>query len=267
MAKKLLVIVFALIIVIFSAKVVLADYASDYQNYVNQGGAYQSAYGYYVRARLNYLSSQSLDSQDKAMQATITMLVARDNYMSSYLTAIKTKMANTQGVNATDQGLISNELSSEIAWYATHSSKIPSAGSLSDLVADSDAAKTEYNGITLNIIYNSLITLGIGNNAYIRGEIENEITTLDAKIAEIKANQDKDTSTIERSVVDVQNKLDRSTGKDTDAKNLISALKPSDSQGTDSFTSAQSDLTDSNSYLKEANEQLLQIISQIKSAN
>ncbi len=267
MRKKIIISFLFLFLVFFVTHDVRADYASDYQTYVNKGGLYQTAYSDYVRARLNYLSSQSLESQNKAMQATIAMLQARDGLMVSYLTAINTKIQTTKGMDTGVASSLSNQLNTEVTWYNAHSIKIPSAGNLQDLVSDSDEAKAEYNNLTVSIIYSSLVSLGIANNTYIRDELTSELSTLNAKIAEIKANQDKDTSTIERSVIDVQNKLSRSLAKDNTAKDLVNGIKPTDQQKSSIFQTAQSNLTDSNSYLKEANQQLLQIISQIKSAN
>jgi hypothetical protein len=258
---------FCLIFFLSEKKVRSVDYATDYQNYVNKGGVYQAAYGDYVRARLNYLSSQSLESKDKAMKATITMLQARDALTTSYLLAIATKVQTTKGIASGDQSSEVSQLNSEISWYNLHSSKIPSAGSLEDLVSDSNEAKAEYNNLTLNVIYQSLLTLGIGNNNFVRGELTSEVNILEAKISEIKANQDKDVSSIERSIVDVKNKLERSAAKNSSAKDTINTIKPTDQQKDTTFQSAQALLLDSNSYLKEANEQLLQIITQIKSAN
>src|SRR6266404_4894997 len=140
-------------------KKVSADYATDYQNYVNKQGAYQIAYSDYIRARLNYLSSQSLDSQNKGMKATITMLQARDELVVSYLTEVNTKIQNTKGIDSGTQSSLGSQLTTEISWYNAHAIKVTSAGNLQDLVTDSDEAKTEWNNLTLSIAYSSLIDL------------------------------------------------------------------------------------------------------------
>ncbi len=100
-----------------------------------------------------------------------------------------------------------------------------------------------------------------------RGEITNEVSALNAKIAEIKANQDKNTSTIERTMVDIQNKLDRSQTKDNDAKNTINSINVSSQDINNDYANAQTLVSDSLSYLKEANQSLKEIITQIKTAD
>ena len=265
--KQTLTLLLVSLIILFSAKFVFADYASSYQDYINKTGTYQSAYGTFLTARANYLASQSIDSQDKAKAATLKLLQTRDDVVTSYLNAIKTKIQNTLGISDGDKASFVSRLDTEISWFNNHNSRLSSAGSLDDLVSDSDEAKAEYENSTLILVYQSIVALGIGNNSYIRGEINNEITVLQAKIDEIKANQDKDVSSIERSLVDVKNKLSRSQTKDSEAANLINSIKPTDQQKDNDFQDAEVDLANSNSYLKEANNSLLQIISQIKSAN
>lgn len=251
---------------LFARRVVFADYAGAYQTYINSSGNYQSAYNEYLVARANYLASQSLDAQDKAMAATLKMLQARDALTISYIEAIKAKIQSTQGISSADAGTFSGRIDTEAGWYQSHSTKLTSAGSLADLVSDSDDAKAEYNNSTIILIYQSLIVLGVGNNTYIRGEITNEINILQTKLNQIKANQDKDVSIEERSLVDIENKLSRSQAKDSDAINIVNSIKPGDQVQND-FQDAQSDLIDSNLYIQEANQGLLQIITQIKSSN
>ncbi len=266
MKKVFGVLIFVLFFVFF-AREVRADYASSYQDYINKTGTYQVSHNNYLTARANYFASGSLDSSDKAKSATLKMLQDRDNVVTSYLTALQAKIKDVKGMSDTDKGSLTSQINTEISWYNSHNNKLSSAGSLSDLVSDSDQAKEQFNGPTILVIYASLVDLGIANNNYIRGELNGEITTIQAKIAEIKSNQDKDVSSVERLLVDVTNKISRSQDKDSQAKDLVNSIKPANQQtnGANSqFQSAQTDLSDSNSYLKEANQGLLQMITQIK---
>lgn len=263
------------IILFFSLGVVFAqsptaipnEYATAYQDYLNKGGEYQASHNDYQIARSTYLASQSLDSKEKAQQATLKMLQARDTLVSAYLNAIKVKIKITSGITDADRSSYSGQLDSEISWYNSHNNRLASAGSLEDLVADSTEAQNQFGSSTLLLVYSSLTTLGIGNNSFIRGELKDQIAILQAKITEIKANQDKDVSGIERSIVDIQNKLDRSQTKDSDAKNLILNIKATDQNKNNDFQDAQSDIVNSNLYLQEATQGLLQIITQIKTAS
>lgn len=264
--KKISTIILSTFLILFFAGLVRADYPTDYQSYIDKMGIYLNAHNTYLTARANYLASQNIDARDKAMAATLKMLQARDDVMTSYSTVIKTKVLITQGIPLLDQSSYASRFDSEISWYNLHNTRLTSAGSLDDLVRDSDEASSQFTNSTSILIYTSIVALGAGNNAYIRGELQNEVTILQAKIDEIKANLDKDVSSVERSMIDVKNKLDRSQNKDTDALGLMNAVT-SGQQILSRFQAAQSDLSDSNAYLKEANQGMLQIITQIKSAN
>lgn len=242
-------------------------YAQVYQTYVDKQGVYQTAHSAYLTARSTYLASMSLDAKDKAMTATLKMLQARDDLTAAYLNAIKSKIDTVQGMTSGDKSSAKGQIDTEIAWYNAHNSKLSSAGTLDDLISDSDEAKNRFNNVTKVVVYESLITISTGNNSFMRGELSSEITTLNAKIAEIKANQDKNTSTIERTMVDIQNKLDRSQAKDDDAKNTMNSINVSTQNIDGDFSTAQTLVSDSLSYLKEANQSLLQVITQIKTAD
>ncbi len=270
--KKYFAILLSIFIVLISVRFAFAqspspvpiEYATAYQSYIDKTGIYQNAYNNYLTARSAYEASQSLDAKDKAMTATLKMLQARDDVMAAYLTAIKVKIKITGGISDGDKSSLSSQLDTDVSWYNAHNTRLTSAGSLDDLVSDSNEAKDHYTQISQLLVYTSVIALGAGNNSYIRSELTNEISALTAKIDEIKANQDKDVSSIERSLVDIQNKLSRSEAKDNDAKNLITTIKATNTQKDSIFQEAEQNLLDSNSYLKEANDGLLQIITQIK---
>ncbi|CAN5336418.1 hypothetical protein BH10PAT1_BH10PAT1_0620 [soil metagenome] len=267
MTRKFLALFLSIFFLLISTKIILADYATSYQSYIDTTGNYQSAYNGYLTARASYFASGNLDSEDKARAATLKMLQSRNNVVVSYLNAVNAKVQATLGLDDGDKSSLQNQINTENSWYTAHTTKLNSAGSLQDLVSDSDEAKSQFQNSTQITIYQNLIAMGVANNSYIRGEIVNEINTLQLKIDEIKSNQDKDTSVVERSLVDVKNKISRSQDKDNLAKNLVGSIKPQNSQGNNDFTDAQSYLADSNSYLKEANQGLLQIIIELKSAN
>lgn len=268
--KKIFIVLVSLIAILFSIKAVHAQttgYATVYQTYIDKQGVYQQAHSAYLTARSTYLASMSLDSKDKAIQATLKMLQSRDDLVVAYLNAIRSKIDTVQGMTSGDKSSAQGQIDTEVAWYNAHNLKLSSAGTLDDLVTDSDEAKTRFSSVTKVVIYQSIITISSGNNSFMRGEITNEISALNTKIAEIKANQDKNTSTIERTMVDIKNKLDRSQAKDDDAKNTMNSINVSTQNIDNDFATAQTLVSDSLSYLKEANQSLLQIITQIKTAD
>src|SRR3989344_292325 len=178
--KKILTLFLFVFLILISAREARGDYATDYQSYINVAGDYQTAHDTYLTARAAYLASQSLDSQDKAKAATLKMLESRDNLTNAYLKALISKIQAVKGMTDSDKSSLVGQINTEISWYTVHNNKLSSAGSLNDLVTDSNEAKSEFNTLTKTVIYKSLIYLGSANNSYIREEINGEITTLEA---------------------------------------------------------------------------------------
>lgn len=266
--KKLSTILIFIFSFVFLAHEVRADYATSYQSYIDTTGLYQTAHNSYLTARAAYLASKSLESEDKAKAATLKMLQARDGVVVSYLTAISSKLQSTKGLGDTAKNSLTDRINGDISWHNAHNSKLNSAGSLSDLVSDSDEAKNNFTNVTLPVVYSSIVNLGVANNTYLRDQLNAQISILEAKLNEIKINQDKDVSGIERSLVDVKNKISRSIDKDNAAIATVSSIKPNTFGGSNAtFSDAQSNVVDANLYLKEATQSLLQIISQIKTAS
>jgi hypothetical protein len=238
------------------------DYKKAYQDYLYNSDLYNKAYTNYVSQKAQYSQIKTLAAKDSARDATYKMLTARDDVVKTYLTAIRMKIKENSGIPDNEKENYYNQIDPEFSWFSDHKSKIPSAGSLDDLVTDSDTAKSHYEGTKL-LIYQSLNGNGIGKTSGARQRMTTAISDLRSKIAEIRANEDKDVSFTERSLVDVENKLKRSEEKETKAKSLISSMKKGNTNNTSIFGDAQKNITDSYLYLKEANTNLKEIVKQI----
>jgi len=231
------------------------SYAKAYQDYEYNLSQYNSAYENYKLAREQYLQFKTITAKDEAKAKTLTMLQTRDNTVKTYLTALRMKIKETDGIPNAEEEALYNRIDPEVKWYTDHKGRLESAGSLEDLVTDSDEAKDHYTFTNL-LIYDSLINILSGKTANLRSVITANIVDLKTIIAIIRQNQDKDVSLMERSLPDIENKLARSQDKEDEA------LK---SNSPKTFSQSQSLIQDSYLYLKEANTYLLEIVRQIKS--
>lgn len=239
------------------------DFSRAFQDYIYNLSLYQKDYSAYQLAKGAYLDSQTPGSTANAISATTLMLTDRDNVVSTYLTALRMKLLETKGVSDAEKNGFYSLLDTDVSWWGGHKTRLTSAGSLDDLVKDSDEAKTHFANTQI-LSYQTLIEIGISENTNMRTLIQNEIGALNSKIAEIKSNGDKDTSAIERFMVDIQNKLSRSSDKETEARNLMNGIKPDSQNSTSTYQTAVGDIENSLSYLKEADTDLRNVITQIK---
>ncbi len=239
-------------------------YARAYSDYIYTMDLYRQAHNEYDLDVAQYNQSNILEAKEKARVATYKMLVARDEVVKTFLTAVRMNLFENQGMNNTEKQGFLARIDAEVAWWSSHETRIPSAGTLSDLSSDSQDAKSHYDTITVPLVYQSLIAGQAGSLDLIRSEQTTEVSALNSKIAEIRANNDKDTSGIERSLLEIQNKISRAQGKESEARSIINALKPTDTTKSGEYSDAQSLLQDAYSYLKDANQNLTEIIRQIK---
>lgn len=242
------------------------DFNKAYQDYLYNYDIYQKAHSDYDIARSQYLASQTISAQTKAQEATAAMLVDRDQALNTYLSALRQKLKESAGIdNSTKDGIYS-QIDTEIAWYSDHKSKISSAGSLDDLVADSNDASNQFKQTEL-LIYKVLVTISIGTTTDYRDRVRSEIDALRTKISEIKVNGDKNVDPVERALTDAEDRLSRSTEKEAEAQTLLLKMKPSDKDKLSSYNSVELSVGESLSYIKEANSIIKDSIRQIKTAD
>lgn len=231
----------------------------DYKFQVNE---YQKAKAQYLLSKDQYLSSKTLTAKSKLRDANYQFLVMRDNVMRTYLILLNEKVKVVNGLDQAQKDTVTLRIQNEVDWYKNHSSLIPSAGTLEDLFRDSEKAKNQYNSVTLQLIYSSqvLIPQIALRNIYNR---ELEITDkTNAKIAQIRQNQDMDTKAIERWILETKNKLTRAQEKKDAADTTIT--NPSNVNSEINVNKVLDVMKDAIQYMKEGNDFLNEIVRKIK---
>ena len=245
--------IFFILVGVIHAQTVF-DYAKAYQDYEFNLSAYNTAYDSYKLAKEQYLQFNTITAKDEARAKTLTMLQTRDETVATYLTALRMKIKESDGIPNAGKEALYTRIDPEVKWWGDHKAKLDSAGTLEDLVSDSDEAKSHYDFTSL-VIYDSLIQILSAKTTYLRTVITGNEADLKSIIATIRQNQDMDVSLMERALPDIENKLSRSADKDSQA---ISTNTPK------TYQQSQSLIQDSYLYLKEANANLSEIVKQIK---
>jgi hypothetical protein len=267
--KKYILLSITLFIFFVSFKTASAqdlDYNRAYQDYVYNFDLYKKAHAEYEVAKTQYSQGKTLALQQKAQEATAKMLQARDQVVINYLTAIRLKMAEIEGIDETKREGYYSLIDAETAWYRSHRDAISSAASLEDLQADSNEARSRYLGTELTI-YNYLNLVENGKIFNLKNRPNDTISRIEGKVGEIRSAGDKDTTDIERWILEVKNRVTRSTDKETESWVILDTLKPAQKEKADSFNGSVAKLAESLQYLKEANSFLKQIVTEIKTAD
>ncbi len=242
------------------------DYNRAYADYVYNTDLYNKAYSDYQVARSAYFAAKTLAAQTNAQTATLNMLASRDEMVKTYLTALRMRIKETQGMADNDKNVAFSQIDTDFAWWTAHKTKLTSAATLDDLVADSNDAYDHYPS-TLIIIYNGLFDIFAGRIDDDRSNLQRIVESIKIEVAQIKANGDKNTSQIERTLIDVDNDVQRSSTKESEAKNIITGMTLEQNQSESNnqrFEDGKTLLKESLAYLNDAEKLIIQIMTQIK---
>jgi hypothetical protein len=264
MKKLLFCLVFLPLLVFSRVSAQDFNYQRAYQDYLYNYSIYLSAHDNYTLRRANFLEYKTLLSEDEAEKATLAMLQARDKTLETLLTAIRMKIKETEGIPDAQKASLYSRLDPEVKFYQDHEVKLTSALTLPDLAGDSDVAKDRFSSSTEPLIYTALVEVSIGSLNNERGLIEDSITDLKTKVAEIKTAGDKNISFIDKHFVDLENMLSRSQYKETEARTNIALMEKSVRNRIDFYNDAITSVQGSYVFLKEVVTKLKEIIRLIK---
>lgn len=253
--------------IVFSGQSVMAedfDYQQAFKDYQYNYNLYNKLYDDYRLSRARYMQYRTLVSEEEAKKATLAMLLARDETMKTYLTALRLRVMENQGLSDSEKESVFKRIDPEVKFFEEHKEKLLSVGSLKDFVRDSDKAKDRYKYFTEGVFYSALINISVGNTAYKREQIEEIISDLRSKITEIKIAGDKDVSVIDKFFVEVDNKLARSKDKELAAIDIMNQSEKSNKNKANYYNDAISSVQGSYLYLKEIVSYLKEIVRMIK---
>lgn len=238
------------------------DFARAYQDYVFTRDVYESELSEYRLARSQYLQAKTLVSQSKARDATVEMLQARDDVVTAYLTAIRMRLIETDGVSTTIANGMTDRLDAEIAWYRDHKSRVSSAGSLEDLVADSAEARDQFKQ-TESLVYETLSIIADGKTKALRDDLSLLVSDARRKTFEIESNGDFNLSLIQRWIVEAEQKITRSLDKSIEAQTKVQGFYESRGDRLELFNEIINLHTDSYQLLQDGNNFLKEVISEL----
>ncbi len=273
MRKKLVAILF-LVFLIFPVGVVRAqdeefDFARAYQDYVFTVDVYNSAHSEYLLAKAQYAQAGTLVSQTQAREATVKMLSSRDDVVTTYLTAVRMKMVEAEGVSSLTKNGLFTRLDAEIAWFRDHKDRLDSAGTLADLEADSKEASDRFV-TSERIAYETLATIPFGKLSLMRTQANSILSRINDKVFQIRSNGDKDTAIVERWALEIEQKITRSLDKEIEAQALIPIFVPSrQNRSLDvrkNYTDIIFKLDESRQFLRDATEYMDEILREITTA-
>jgi hypothetical protein len=247
------------------------NYDRAYKDYIFIYDVYKRAQSEYLLARSQYVQAKTLAAQTKARDTTVILLQSRDDVSMTYLTALRMKLSESLGLDPIEREGYYSRLDADVAWFRAHRSSIPSAGTLEDLVVDSQEASDHFNLVTESLAWEVLSSISIGkiHDWQIKGE--EILSRLEAKTNQIRSEGKHDTAITERSIIETENKFIRSLDKQNAAQGkLVNELRNAKDKRR-LVESAIHDgvvnmLAESQQYVKEANNFMKEIVRQLSTA-
>lgn len=243
------------------------NFDKAHKDYIFNYDLYKKAHTDYLLARSQYLQAKTLASQTKARDATVIFLQTRDEAVVTYLVAVRMRVFESVGLDQTQKDGLIKRLDTEISWFADHKQRIPSAGTLEDLVKDSETASTHFTEVTESIIYESLANVGVGKLDMLREETNKILILSKEKATDINLKGDHDIGVVDRWFIETENKITRSLDKQIEAQGLISAYQGAKLRELNkerNYNDIVFRLQESLQFLKESKEFLKEIVDTFK---
>ena len=242
------------------------DFSRAYQDYLYTTGQYRKSHQDYIIAKQSYLSYKTLSAKNQCQEKTSQMLKLRDETIRTYLTALRLKLSELTKILVYEQNMAYLKLESEISWYSKHQDKITSAASLEDLLQASEETQQRYKETEVLAFQTLGMILSYKEESF-QAKIEEGLSSLNEKISQIRTDGKKDTTKVERWLLDAQNKITRAKEKRLSARQIINKMKSSDQDKIKTFDSFLSIIAECHQYLKETNSYLKEIIGEIKKSD
>ncbi len=267
-----LIIFFLLSLTAYNQPYGATPFDNAYQEYSLEVEEYRKAHDEYVLARSQYLKFGTLTSTNNAKGAAIVMLQARDDVVISYFKAVKEKVAETQGIPDATRDALNIRIDEETNWLSDHKGRLSSAGSLDDIVKDSDEASMRFESAD-PLIYEALSDVASGKISRFRERLNETFSSVSTKVGEIREEERNEFAfstrkleLIDRWIFETENRITRSEEKQVEADATISELSGEKKRNAPTHNEILAILGESQQYLKEASLFVKEIIREIKTA-
>ncbi len=243
------------ILFFFLSKPVLADYQKAYSDYTYNYSQYRAAVNDYQVSKSSYLTYRTLNSQADATNKLRQVLISRDQVMIVYYDLLYEKLAATPGVENDAKTTFFGIRQSEKTWLSEHQKRLNAAGSFEDL----NAASVEFENRFPQMDFET--KQGIGNVILAKEKtLSNQWQTLADKLS-LKRTEagilGEDTVAAQRGMISAKNKQQLFTDKLGEINRIFS---PAGGNQKIELFPAQQKFLESNQYLREANNFLIEIV-------
>ena len=191
------------------------------------------------------------------------MLQARDDVVIAYLSMLLARLSEAISVSEVRKESLTLRVDQEIGWFTDHRDTLPSAGTLDDLVKDSDLAEKRWEGVE-PLVYEVMITLPYGKISDFTQRSDSALTAVKNKEGYKFSNEKFEV--LDRWTFETNARIVRSKEKQVEVDNMIVLIVKQRKAILKHYNDMIGVLGESQLFLKEANTFLREVIREIKTA-
>ena len=239
-----------------------------FQDYVFASDNYFETEDNFQLKRSEYLKFGTLSSKEKAEGATKEFLMARDEVVMNYFTAIRSKLAETKGISDDRRNDQYSKIDAEVLWHQDHKKKVEDAKTLDVFVELSKLAATRFEDGEI-IAYYTLNLISEGKVSELNSDTKNLVDSANSIVGMIDEGGDKNTEIAKRWIGDADNQINKSSQNIETSNELLTKLRQSlrSSLKRSKFNQAQASMYSAFGNTKEAIRFLGEIVAEIKTAD
>lgn len=240
------------------------SFEKAYQDYQFSLTQYQKAYSDYVYAKGAYLMNPTLNLKDDARNKTLNLLVNHDQLLKVYLSMLRTKIVENNGLMDSEKNTIMSEIDSEIEWYNSDKANLSDNDSLDTLFNKSEDLKSRYTSTTNSLIKKSLTYITLGEEVSIKNTQNQIYGDLKAYIDSMVAIGKLSLTPFNRWFTDINRVNESLSQNESDVREQIGKIADSFVTSESSYGSCIQLLSSSTAYLSQYNQYLTQVLNYIK---
>jgi hypothetical protein len=245
-----------------------SDFDVDKLDYLRAYDQYRLDHLSYVAAKSTYLQYQTQITKSQALQATQRMLNSRQDVLIKYLTALKSRVIASPGLSSSEVESLIIDLDNELQWLRETAQLFNDADDLKDLTNLSKKVESEHQKIE-RIAYHSLGKILVAKERVFHQSVVDLHKLTNDQIIRARTEGAIKTEIMERWLLDASDKIELSEIKESEALVKLDEIRDRDKHPNKhkKFVTYQLLVDETNQYLKEATQLMLETVKQMKHAN
>lgn len=238
---------------VFAQDEPLLSYQKAFQDYTYTRDVYNQKLADFNKKKNAYLKNRTLSLKEEARLSLYDFLVARNDYIISYITSLRSRTVESQGLTGEQKTSNIDKIDTQVRWYQEHKNVFGKENSLEELLSKSAEEDTQWQQATSPSMYFVLSYLTLGDTIDLRSQNVNIYNNLKNEADTLISLGRADSSLFERWFKDIEGEI--TNNKSIEEKTIKAINKMTAAQ----VSSQKRSFNETLSVLKPAKTSLLKL--------